>query len=226
MGRSFCLCSTYIDGLAIQYLIAPPKGAGQTLTFRAPYRLCHDVVSAAFLGCADIMRCRLRVILVRILMGFAKNSMLELLDPPCCGRFARPLSSSTNSTATTSKPNSNLDKRLSTPRTVCDEIVDFVRPCLRKKLRTHWKTRMSQKERAEFPLTKMRARIRRRVFRRRADRNGRMGLFHHAVAGEVVHLVPGWRADERSLCMRSAAQEFLGLKKISDAHHVVDTARR
>lgn len=68
--------------------------------------------------------------------------------------------------------------------------------------------------------------IRRRIFQRCADCDGGMGVFHHAVAGEVVPLVLRLSARRIASQARCCPKNLGRGKKISGAHHDLDTTRR
>ncbi|MGX1325099.1 hypothetical protein AB7M17_008552 [Bradyrhizobium sp. USDA 377] len=68
--------------------------------------------------------------------------------------------------------------------------------------------------------------IRRRIFQRCADCDGGMGVFHHAVAGEVVPLVLQLSARRIASRARCCPKNLGRGKKISGAHHDLDTTRR
>lgn len=70
-----------------------------------------------------------------------------------------------------------------------------------------------------------RAGIRRCLSRRCADRNGRMGLFHHSAVSEVLHLA-GWLMRTARKQARCCPKIPACDDKISDRDHDLDTTRR
>ncbi|MEY9701008.1 hypothetical protein ABIE71_003751 [Bradyrhizobium diazoefficiens] len=68
--------------------------------------------------------------------------------------------------------------------------------------------------------------IRRRIFQRCADCDGGLGVLHHAVAGAVVPLVLRLSARRTTSQARCCPKNLGRGKKISGAHHDLDTTRR